>query len=236
MLLSEQKPLEEILRSLEGEDRVFLLGCCGCAEACQTGGEQEVLAMKEALEEAGKEIAGWTALDFLCQKGLVKTGLYPFEDQIVSADSILTMCCGIGVQVASSVVGKVTHPACNTISLGGSRGEWWGNERCLECGDCLLDLTGGICPLTACTKSLINGPCGGARDGRCEFEPEVRECGWQLIYERLKKLDRLHKLREISLPKNFARMQPPKDLRGTAFWSLGQREEERIGDETLGTL
>jgi len=225
MLVSEQKPLEEILHSLEGESTIFLLGCRGCAEASHTGGEKEVLTMKADLEDVGKNISGWTTLDFLCQKALVKTGLQPFREQIISGDSLLVMCCGVGTQAVAAAVDKVVHPACNTLSMGGAQGEWRGSERCAECGECLLDYTGGICPLTACTKSLINGPCGGARNGKCEHQPDVRDCGWQLIYERLKKLNRLDKLREIHTPKDFAKAEPPKALRTTTFWALEQAEK-----------
>jgi hypothetical protein len=225
MLVSEQKPLEEILHSLEGENTIFLLGCRGCAEASHTGGEKEVLTMKANLEEEGKTISGFAVLDFLCQKALVKTGLQPFRERIMSSDSLLVMCCGVGIQAVAAAVEKVVHPACNTLSMGGATGEWRGSERCAECGDCLLDYTGGICPLTACTKGLINGPCGGARDGRCEHQPDVRPCGWHLIYERLQKLNRLDALREIHTPKDFAKAEPPRALRTTTFWALEQAEK-----------
>ncbi|OGO04191.1 MAG: hypothetical protein A2Y91_07720 [Chloroflexi bacterium RBG_13_54_8] len=121
---------------------------------------------------------------------------------------------------------KVTHPACNTLSRGGAQGEWRGSERCRECGDCLLDITGGICPLTACSKSLINGQCGGSKDGKCEVEPDVRDCGWYLIYERLKKLNRLEKMTEMCPPKAYSKMEPPKRLRSTIMWALEQQEKE----------
>lgn len=225
MLVSEQKPLEEILQSLDGDSKIFLLGCRGCAEASHTGGEQEVRTMKTNLEEAGKDVSGWTALDFLCQKALIKTGLQAFRDQILASDSLLVMCCGVGVQATAAVVDKVVHPGCNTLSMGGAQGEWRGSERCAECGACLLDYTGGICPITACTKSLINGTCGGTRDGRCEHQPDVRPCGWQQIYERLKKLDRLDKLTEIHTPQDYAKAEPPKALRSTTLWALEQVEE-----------
>jgi hypothetical protein len=225
MLVSEQKPLEEILHSLDGESAIFLLGCHGCAEASHTGGEKEILAMKGHLEEAGKKVPGWAVLDFLCQKALVKTGLQPFRDQIKGSDSILVLCCGVGTQATAAVVDKVIHPGCNTLSMGGARGEWRGSERCAECGQCLLDYTGGICPITACTKSLVNGICGGMRDGRCEHEPDVRPCGWYLIYERLKKLGRLEKLREMPGPLDYAQTEPPKELRSTTLWALEQEEK-----------
>jgi len=226
MIISEAKPLPEILRSLEGEQRIFIVGCKGCAEACHTGGEAQVLEKKEQLEAEGKTVVGYSVVDFLCDKALVKFRLKPHEAAINSADSLLVMTCGLGVQATAAVVDKVTHPACNVLSVGGARGEWRGEERCLECGDCLLDYTGGICPLTACTKSLINGPCGGAKDGRCEFEPEFRECGWERIYNRLKKLGRLDKMRIVLEPKDYSKMRPPDRLRSTILWALEQTDKE----------
>jgi hypothetical protein len=224
MLISEQKSMEEILGYLEGESRVFLLGCNGCAQASQTGGPEQVQEMTGRLEAAGKAVTGSTVLDFLCERAQVKLGLIPFEKQVSAADSLLVLCCGVGVQATAASVDKVVHPGCNTISLGGSRGEWQGSERCLECGECMLEWTGGICPLTACTKSLLNGPCGGARDGKCEFQPEARDCGWHLIYERLKKLDRLSLLRDAPPKiKQYSLMEPPKELRNTPRWSLDVR-------------
>lgn len=226
MIISEQKPLPEIMNSLEGEQRIFILGCKGCAEACHTGGEAQVMEMKDILEKGGKTIVGHTVVDFLCDKALVKLRLQAYKEAIAGADSLLVMTCGIGVQATANVVDKVVHPACNTINAGGSRGEWRGDERCYECGECLLDYTGGICPLTACTKSLINGPCGGTRNGKCEFEPETRDCGWHLIYERLKKLGQLDKMRTMLDPKDYSKMRPPPQLRKTILWALERDEKE----------
>jgi ferredoxin len=226
MIISQQKPIPEILKSMEGEKRIFIVGCKGCAEACHTGGEAQVMKMKKKLEEEGKVIAGYTVVDFLCDKALVKFRLKVYEEDIKSADSLLVMTCGLGVQATAKVVDKITHPACDTVNVGGARGEWRGEERCLECGECLLDYTGGICPLTACTKGLINGPCGGAKDGKCEFEPDTRDCGWQLIYERLKKANRLDKMKAILSPKDWSKMRPPKDMRSTIMWALERQEKE----------
>lgn len=228
MLLSERKPLEEILKMLDGCQKVFLLGCNGCAAASGTGDERELLKLKSDLEGGGKEVLGWKVIDFLCQKALVRVGLSAHVRELRAAEAILASTCGIGVQATAAVLPeKPVYPACNTISLGGIRGEWPGEERCLECGQCFLGLTAGICPLTACTKQLVNGPCGGSRDGRCEVEPEVRPCGWYLIYERLKQQGRLDLLRR-SPPqfKDFSKMQPPKKLRATTRWAL-ERVEER---------
>jgi hypothetical protein len=229
MLRSEQKPFEEILRYLEGDNKVFILGCDGCAQSSQTGGMPQVLEMKERLEGAGKQVTGYTVIDFLCQKALVASRLRPLEAQVMEADSVLVLTCGVGVQAVGAMVQNPVHPACNTISLGGSRGEWRGTERCLECGDCLLHYTGGICPLTACSKGLINGACGGASDGRCEVSPE-KPCGWELIYERLKEVGRLDLLKEFIPPKQWNKQRPRPEILSTALWALEQRDEEREED------
>jgi len=225
MIISEQKPFDEILRMMEGENNVFIVGCNGCAESSGTGGRAQVAEMNAKLEEAGKSVTGTVSIDFLCDKALVKMRLARREDQIKAADSLLVMTCGIGVQATSAVVNRVCHPACNTISTGGAVGEWRGSERCAECGDCVLDYTGGLCPLTVCTKGMLNGPCGGYnKDGKCEFQAKVRDCGWILIYERLKKLGRLDKLKELPAPKQRDRAEPPEWLRTTSRWALEQRD------------
>ena len=219
MIYSEQKPLEDILGYLEGEKSVFILGCNGCAQSSGSGGPVQVEEMKKKLEEAGFNVTGAKVIDFLCEKALVKSGLRGRVDQVAAADSILVMTCGIGVQAVAASVNKVCHPACNTINFGGSRGEWQGSERCYECGECMLEYTGGICPLTACTKSLLNGQCGGAAGGKCELYPE-KDCGWELIYKRLKSLNRLDKLQKMVAPKDYNKMTPDAALLSTSKWAL----------------
>ena len=219
MIVSAQKPWEEISGYIEGENKIFILGCSGCAEASDSGGPAQVIEMQKKLEEAGKKVTGAMTIDFLCQKALVRSRLRPRTEQVEAADSMLVMTCGLGVQAVAASVAKVCHPACDTINMGGSRGEWKGDERCLECGECLLEYTGGICPLTACTKSLINGACGGASGGKCELAPE-KDCGWELIYERLKRNNQLDKLRRFIPPKRWDRMTPDPRIRSTALWAL----------------
>ncbi len=227
MILSKQKPWEEILSYLDGENNIFILGCNGCAQASGTGGPAQIEEMKDKLEEIGKKVTGSAVIDFLCQKALVKSRLRTKVEQIRAADSILVMTCGIGVQAVAAAVNKVCHPACDTISLGGSRGEWKGSERCLECGECLLEYTGGICPLTACTKGLTNGQCGGASKGKCELNPE-KDCGWELIYKRMKELNQLDKLRRFITPKNYSKMMPDVKTMSTSRWAL---ERTGVGGE-----
>jgi len=171
------------------------------------------------LEEAGKKVTGSMVVDFLCEKALVKSKLRGRIEQIKTADSILVMTCGLGVQAVAASVNKVCHPACDTVNMGGSRGEWKGDDRCYECGDCLLEFTGGICPLTACTKSLTNGACGGASNGKCELDPD-KDCGWELIYERLKAKNQLAQLGRFIPPKSWDKMAPSPKMRSSSLWAL----------------
>ena len=199
MIISEQKPIEEILGYLDGENAVFILGCSGCAESSGTGGPVQVAEMKTRLEDAGKTVTGTRNIDFLCEKALVKSGLRGNVEEVMQADSVLVLTCGIGVQSVARALAKPVYPGCNTINLGGKRGEWEGSERCAECGMCYLFYTGGICPITSCSKSLVNGACGGANRGMCEVSPD-KPCGWEEIYERLKatgKLDRLSLIMDL---------------------------------------
>ena len=221
MLFTQDKPLDEILDSFGQEKNIFLLACNGCAEACQTGGQEALSAMKTQLEEAGKNITGTCLVDFLCNKVLVITRLSRELDKIKQADSILVLTCGIGVQAVAKVVDKAVRPGANTVSLGGLQGLWPSEERCEACGDCALNYTGGICPITSCAKSLLNGPCGGSQDGKCEVDPE-KDCGWIKIYERLKEVGRLENLKKVRKPRDHSKMLPSADLRKTSFYDLEQ--------------
>ena len=159
---------------------------------------------------------------------LVRSRLRNKIEQIKTADSILVMTCGVGVQAVAASVNKVCHPACDTVNLGGSRGEWKGSERCVECGECLLEYTGGICPLTACTKGLISGQCGGASQGKCELSLE-KDCGWELIYKRLNNLNQLDKLRRFITPKDYSKMMPDVQLMSTSKWALERTDQKEKG-------
>ncbi|MBU0566958.1 methylenetetrahydrofolate reductase C-terminal domain-containing protein [bacterium] len=225
MIVSVPKPMEEVMNLLKDENSIFLVGCKGCAESCKTGGQEAVEKMEKTLIEAGKKITGYSLIDFVCDKALVKLRLTSYTNKIKESDALLIMSCGIGVQAAANSVNKACYPASNTVSLGGRLGEWRGEERCGECGDCKLWLTAGICPMTKCTKSLLNGPCGGSQDGKCEFEPDNRDCGWHLIYERLKELNRLDNLKKYLPPNDYRKSQPPVEFRETIFWSLDQTKK-----------
>jgi Methylene-tetrahydrofolate reductase C terminal len=219
MLRSKQKPFEEILGYMDGEDRVFLLGCDGCAQASGTGGPVQIAEMKAKLEAAGKTVTGTDVLGFLCEKALVKSGLASKTKTIMESDSILVMTCGVGIQAVAASVNKLCHPGCDTQNLGGSRGEWPGSERCRECAECVLESTGGICPLTACSKGLLSGQCGGASLGKCEISPE-KDCGWELIYHRLKAVGQLDKLKKPAPYKGWSKMAADPHILATPEYAL----------------
>ncbi len=203
MLISKQKPLEEILSYLEGDKSVFLIGCKGCAEGWGSGGEKQVAEMKSTLQEGGKAVSGSVVVDMLCDSTLTKLKFRSYKEEIAAADSILVLTDGAGVQTVAEAVDKVVHPGCNTLSSGGAHAEWKEAERCLECGDCMLEFTGGLCPIARCSKHLLNGPCGGSQGGKCEVDPDI-PCVWQQIVDRLAKLGQLDKLERLVTPKNWS--------------------------------
>jgi hypothetical protein len=203
MLISKQKPLEEILSYLEGDKSIFLIGCKGCAEGWGSGGEKQVAEMKSTLQEKGKTVTGSVVVDMLCDGALTKLKLRSYRKEVAAANSILVLTDGAGVQSVAEIVDKVVHPGCNTLSAGGAHAEWKEAERCLECGDCVLEFTGGLCPIARCSKLLLNGPCGGSQGGKCEVDPNI-PCVWQQIVDHLAELGQLDKLERLVPPKNWS--------------------------------
>ena len=225
MILTEFKPIEELLEKLDGENKLFVMGCGGCPEGAETGGKAVLADMREKLQKEGKKITGVIEIDFLCQKALVRSRIRPRSEQIEDADSILVFSCGLGVQASSAVLDKVCYPALNTVTFGGITGMWQGTERCDTCGDCILDNTGGICPYTACPKKLENGACAGQSNGKCETDPE-RDCGWELIYNNLKRMGQVDRLNKFIPPRDHNKVLPTANLRKTSLWALDEEEAE----------
>jgi hypothetical protein len=228
MILAEEKPFSEILGYLEDDEKIFVLGCNSCEQSSGICGPEQVESMKNKLIAAGKKVTGTGVFDLLCDKTEVKATLRDKMDEINAADSVLVMTCGVGIQAVAAAINKVCHPACDTINLGGNHGESRGNERCIECGQCIVDYTGGICPLTACTKGLLNGPCGGANKGKCEASPN-RNCGWELIYNRLKARNQLDKIKAIMNPLDHSKLTPKPELVSipAADWKRSKWEEAK---------
>jgi ferredoxin len=198
MVIAELKPLDEIKAMLRGYGRVLNVGCGGCVAVCLAGGQKEVdnLNLRLSLSFKGEalpfSIDGYT-VERQCEVPF----LAELDRMVTPYQALLSMACGAGIQfLAERFPDKPVFPAVNTTFVGVNRDIGWYEERCKCCGDCVLDMTAGICPVTMCAKSLFNGPCGGPRDGHCEVSEDI-PCAWVNIYERLKtqgRLDRIHKI------------------------------------------
>ncbi|MCB2185206.1 MAG: methylenetetrahydrofolate reductase C-terminal domain-containing protein [Deltaproteobacteria bacterium] len=212
-----QKPIEEIVGALRPGEKVFVVGCFNCAMKCHSGGETETQAMAERLARRGVAVVGWAVPGpmgmSLCK--LSNTQKVLMEDraeEVAQADSFLVLSCGQGIHtVLDATGGAMVHPGCDTIFGGETVSDSEIQEFCSLCGQCVIEYTGGLCPMTLCSKNLLNGPCGGAQDGKCEVDPN-RDCAWIMIYERLKALDRLDILSPYRAPKNYARWGRPRRL------------------------
>ncbi|NWF52237.1 MAG: methylenetetrahydrofolate reductase C-terminal domain-containing protein [Nitrospirae bacterium] len=200
IVIFKQKPLEEILGYLASDKSVFLLRCSGCSKVNQVDAESDLKVLKENIKDKGISITGSAIKGLLCIKAM--SVLEELTESIGNPSSILVMACGLGVQSIAEATDKVVHPACNSFIDKESLGRGKREDRCLTCGDCVLEFTGGICPLTVCSKGLLNGPCGGSSGNKCEISKEI-DCGWIIIYERMKKLGRLKVLMSFLSPKDF---------------------------------
>ena len=202
MLITELKNNDIIKSQLQG--KVFVLICHGCKEIHFP--EHEADALQKELVEAG-HVTGIFTTDYICNAQNLEVRLAKFSKQIEEADTVLVFSCGVGVQtVASMFEDKRIIAGCDTYRLPGFQGVTPLQHDCRQCGECYLNLTGGICPLTACSKSLVNGQCGGAKDGKCEVDPNM-ECGWERIQQRLAKIGRLDALKCAVQLRNYATEQ-----------------------------
>jgi len=204
MIITKQKNFEQLLRALE-DGPVFLIGCSECATLCHTGGKDEISAMKEALEKREIPVSGCVILDPACHLNNNKRMLKEFSKDLDRSNKILVFACGNGVQtVAELFVDKEVLTGTDTLFLGEiSRGNEF-DKRCMLCGECLLDIFGGFCPVTRCPKSMLNGPCGGSSNGKCEISSEM-ECVWDRTYQELKKRGKLQVLDVIQKPKDWSK-------------------------------
>ncbi len=212
MIISKQKPFDEILASLEGCARLFLVGCAKCATVCKAGGEEELFQMQERLAAAGIEVTGSLVIDEACHMLRAGRDLRGRRDQVEEADALLVLACGAGVQSVAAAGQHRTIAGLDTLFLGNIRRFGQFEQRCSLCGECIVTETAGICPVTVCAKGLMNGPCGGMTEGRCETDPEL-ECAWVLIHERLTARGDAEKLKKIVPAKDFSRMLKPGKLK-----------------------
>lgn len=199
MLITKQKSRED-LQSLLPE-KVFVLLCNGCKEVSFP--EQEIEKLISEFLTADK-VTGVLTADYICNPENLPQRLKRRSAMIDEADGVLVFSCGVGVQTVSEQLdGKAVYAGCDTIRLPGFQGVTPLEYDCGQCGECYLNITGGICPITACSKSLVNGQCGGARNGRCEVDPDM-ECGWERIYRRLEAVGRLDAVKCPTQIRNFA--------------------------------
>jgi ferredoxin len=199
--ITKQKPLAEIQNLLADFDRVFIIGCGTCVTLCRTGGMPEVLEMKGCLTALNKLVTGHMVIPVACDE-LTKEILQEHLNDIQDAQALLIMTCAFGVQTVARQVSKPVIPTLDTLFVGkeGGLGEF--EEICLQCGDCILGITGGICPVTSCHKGLVNGPCGGTNNGKCEIDSQ-KDCAWTLIYRRLEEQGQLHLMKRYQKARNY---------------------------------
>jgi hypothetical protein len=215
VIVTAQKPLDEILDFLSPYKSILIAGCDGCTQPPR--GLREARTLAQLLELGGK----LREKDFnfkvitlpkQCDSYLTLT---PLQPQMKDMEAILSLACGLGVQTIAQVLPDFpVFPAQNTLFIGSEiREDNTLEERCAACGDCLLALTGGVCPIARCAKSLLNGPCGGSQHGKCEIDPD-KDCAWDLIIKRLEKLGKLSALDEIRPPRNFGEVMRPGRVDG----------------------
>ncbi len=204
MIVAEEKSLDEIKAMLAPYQKVLIVGCGTCVTVCFAGGEKEVAILASALRMAtGLEGNPKQIMEATVQRQCEYEYNEAIADKLKEADVVLSLACGIGVQTMNEQFPEMlTLPGLNTTFLGQptEQGVWV--ERCQACGNCVLATTGGICPIARCSKSLLNGPCGGSQGGKCEINPDV-PCAWQQIYDRMKALGRLDALLEVAGPKDW---------------------------------
>jgi ferredoxin len=197
MIVGDRKPMEEIEAMIDPFERIIVLGCRECVTVCSVGGEKEVGILSAELRLSRKQKGrAIEILEFSLERQCDHEYIEQIRTQVADYEAILSMACGAGVQfVAEAYPEMPVFPAVNTTFIGVTEEQGVWTERCQACGNCILHLTGGICPVSRCSKSLMNGPCGGSSDGKCEVNKEI-VCGWQLIIERLKQLGELDKYEE----------------------------------------
>jgi len=211
MIITKPKPLEEVLEYIKNKERIYITGCTLCATTCQTGGEKELQAMKKILEDMGKSVTGTCVLDPSCHKLQVRSTLKKEKEALKDTEAILCMACGDGAQTVAGLLDIPVYPVNDTLFIGEIERLGHYTEACRACGKCELGWSAGICPITKCAKSLINGPCGGAKDGKCEVNPE-NDCAWILIYNKLSKTGEFDALLEIKDPKDNSQFAHPRRL------------------------
>ncbi len=213
MIITHQKDFNAILELIKEKKSIFIVGCGECATTCKTGGEEQVVEMQKKLEDAGKIVTGWVVPDAPCVSAQIKMSLAKNRKALGESDAILVFGCGSGTQSVKEndrlnldvLSGNDTICAATVDSQGNFK------EVCSNCGDCILDLTEGICPVTRCAKGLLNGPCGGQKDGKCEVDRE-KDCAWILIYKKKVEKNRVGDLKKVMQTRDHQKSLRPHHI------------------------
>ena len=207
MIVAERKAFDDLYERIKRHKKVLLLGCGTCVTVCMAGGEKEVDVLASQVQLKAKELGDSIEVD---HHTITRQCDAEFFDEatakkIAEVDAVLSLGCGVGVQFcAERFPDRIVYPGLNTKFYGATleQGVW--SERCAGCGECVVGDFGAVCPIARCSKSLLNGPCGGSANGKCEVDPENTDCAWQLIYDRMEKLGRLEELEENKPMKDWS--------------------------------
>ena len=225
MIVAERKPFDEITELLGDAGKVLVLGCGSCVTVCLTGGERQAEMLASQLALAARTAGRKMSVDFDCITRQCDREFTEDLRDLSEYDAVLSIACGVGVGFMSGLYPDVKIlPGLNTTFYGANTAEGMWEEYCHGCGDCALGWTGGICPVARCSKSLINGACGGTNDGKCEIDKDM-DCAWYLIYTRLKDLHRLDELRKMRPARQWS-----KD-RGKGVRRLSREEMAQVSEE-----
>ncbi len=238
MIIVQQKPLERIFEMTGNLENLLIVGCDGCAAIVQAGGEKQAEILKKLLEMhrklGGRNGSKIKAISILrqCDRQIAASSLHPL---IGEYDAIISLGCGVGVQTLADLYSnKIIIPANDTMFIGmhdTKEGKFY--EMCRACGDCILFETGGICPITRCAKSLLNGPCGGQASGKCEVGGGKSDCAWILIYNRLKERNKLDLFKKFRIPRDYRISEHPRELPGETIGAIAKKKEE-AKEEVIG--
>jgi len=205
MIVARQKPIEEIVDMTKTYHKILVVGCKGCVTVCNVGGEKEAAILASALRIAGKREGRELVVDdYTLERQCDPEYVDELRNIIDDYDAVISIACGVGPQFLSERYPAVrVFPGVNTEFMGGAEEHGIWSERCAGCGTCVVHYFGGVCPIARCSKSLLNGPCGGSNNGKCEISKEV-DCIWDIIVTRMMEQGRLKELIEFKPPKSWA--------------------------------
>lgn len=213
MIITQSKTLEQILGYLKDFKKVLLVGCGECATTCKTGGKDELENFQKELEKNGKTVTAQVIPKAPCISSQIKMEIAKNMKAVRESEAIVVFSCGLGVQSVkdNDRLGLPVFPGCDTLcgAVMDAKGDFL--EKCSMCGECVLGVTAGVCPVTLCPKGLLNGPCGGMNKGKCEVDKE-RDCAWVVIYKELEKQKRLDTFKDIQAPKDYKKTVKPRKL------------------------